>query len=486
MSTTEISLMAHLMRRAGMGATRDELEALVEKGYEAVVDDLVHPERFSQGGPDIVHPYLHGPLPEEPFPDDNEDLLLRYYRGIGAPGASSPGKWIFHLVNSQRPLKEKTALFWHQVFACAASKSAHPRTNRRQLEMFRRVGMSDFRTVLLELSRDPSMLFWLDNNENHKDEPNENYGRELLELFSMGVGNYTEEDVKSSAYAFTGWSFVQPAHGSVPYGKWATRFDFREADHDYSEKTFLGVTGTLDGTDVIDTVVDQPATARFISRHLYNFFVADEPPVAAWNEIPPQDPEAIDTLMAAYFESGGNIAHMLQVLFNSDSFKNARFAKVKSPTELVGSVLKLIGTYREANPGIDHYAGATALMGQALMAPLTVEGWQTGSGWINGGTLNERVNFAVEEVSDPDKPGIRYIIERLRARNGSALTPEDLVDGCLDLIGPIEVEDDTRQELIAEAAAHGEVVFNGNREATDERIVNMLQLIVSTREFQFG
>ena len=352
--------------------------------------------------------------------------------------------------------------------------------------MFRRVGMSDFRTVLLELSRDPSMLFWLDNNENHKDEPNENYGRELLELFSMGVGNYTEEDVKSSAYAFTGWSFVQPAHGSVPYGKWATRFDFREADHDYSEKTFLGVTGTLDGTDVIDTVVDQPATARFISRHLYNFFVADEPPVAAWNEIPPQDPEAIDTLMAAYFESGGNIAHMLQVLFNSDSFKNARFAKVKSPTELVGSVLKLIGTYREANPGIDHYAGATALMGQALMAPLTVEGWQTGSGWINGGTLNERVNFAVEEVSDPDKPGIRDIIERLRARNGSALTPEDLVDGCLDLIGPIEVEDDTRQELIAEAAAHGEVVFNGNREATDERIVNMLQLIVSTREFQFG
>ena len=244
MSTTEISLMAHLMRRAGMGATRDELEALVEKGYEAVVDDLVHPERFSQGGPDIVHPYLHGPLPEEPFPDDNEDLLLRYYRGIGAPGASSPGKWIFHLVNSKRPLKEKTALFWHQVFACAASKSAHPRTNRRQLEMFRRVGMADFRTILLELSRDPSMLFWLDNNENHKDEPNENYGRELLELFSMGVGNYTEEDVKSSAYAFTGWSFVQPAHGSVPYGKWATRFDFREADHDYGEKTFLGVTGS--------------------------------------------------------------------------------------------------------------------------------------------------------------------------------------------------------------------------------------------------
>ena len=184
------------------------------------------------------------------------------------------------------------------------------------------------------------MLFWLDNNENHKDEPNENFGRELLELFSMGVGNYTEEDVKNSAYAFTGWSFVQPAHGAVPYGKWATRFEFRKEDHDFGEKTFLGVSGALDGTDIIDTVVEQPATARFISRHLYNFFVADEPPVAAWNEIPPRDPQAIDTLMLAYFESGGSIAHMLEVLFNSDFFVDARFEKVKSPTELVGGVVE--------------------------------------------------------------------------------------------------------------------------------------------------
>jgi hypothetical protein len=486
MPDTDIALMAHLMRRAGMGATRDELEALVEKGYEAVVDDLVHPERFSHGSPDVVHPYLHGPLPEEPATDDNEDILLRYYRGIGSPGAPSTAKWIFQMVNSKRPLKEKIGLFWHQVFACAPSKSAHPRTNRRQLEMFRRVGMSDFRNILLELSKDPSMLFWLDNNENHKDEPNENYGRELLELFSMGVGNYTEADVKSSAYAFTGWSFVQPAHGAVPYGKWATEFEFREADHDFGEKTFLGVTGALDGTDVIDTVVDQPATARFISRHLYNFFVADEPAVAGWNEIPPQDPAAIDTLMAAYFESGGSIAHMLQVLFNSDFFKEARFKRVKNPTELVGGVVKLIGTYREPNPGMDRYSSAAALMGQLLMSPLTVEGWPSGAGWINGGTLNERVNFAVEEFSDPDKPGIRSIIDRLQGVNGNTLTPTELVDNCLDLIGPLEVEVETRQELIAEADVLGDVVFNGNRERTDDRIVHMLQLIVSTREFQFG
>ena len=485
MPSAAVASMAHLMRRAGMGATRPELEGLTSRGYDQVVDDLVHPERFSNGYPDIVHPYLHGPLPDEPAPEDYEDVLLRYYRGIGGPGATSPGKWIFQMVNSQRPLKEKMSLFWHGVFACAPSKSAHPRTNRRQLEMFRRVGMADFRTILLELSSDPAMLFWLDNNENHKDEVNENYGRELLELFSMGVGNYTERDVKECAKAFTGWSFVQPAHGAVPYGKWATTFQFREDDHIYGDKEFLGLSGDLNGDDIVDIIVQQPATARFIARHLYNFFVADEPSVSAWNEQAPQDPEAINTLMAAYFESGGNLQHMLQVLFNSDFFKASQFKRVKSPTEHVAGILKLIGTYREANPGIDQYAAATALMGQQLMAPLTVEGWQTGTGWINGGTLNERVNFAVDQIEDSSKPGIRDIIDRLSNLSGGVLTATELVDNCLDLVGPIVLDSDTRDELIAEAQVEGELVFNGNQEKTDERVIHMLQLIVSTREFQF-
>ena len=135
---------------------------------------------------------------------------------------------------------------------------------------------------------------------------------------------------------------------------------------------------------------------------------------------------------------------------------------------------------------MDRYSNAAALMGQLLMSPPTVEGWPSGAGWINGGTLNERVNFAVEEFSDPEKPGIRYIMERLQRVNGNTLTPEELVDNCLDLIGPLMVEEETRQELIAEAAVLGDVVFNGKREQTDDRIVHMLQLIVSTREFQFG
>ena len=152
--------------------------------------------------------------------------------------------------------------------------------------MFRRVGLSDMRTILTALSRDPMMIDWLDNQENHRTERNENYGRELLELFSMGVGNYSEDDIKSAASAFSGWSFTQPIPG-YPYGQHHASFVYREEDHDDGVKSFLGEEGRFNGEDIIDIVVRQPATARFVARHLYNFFVADEAQVPAWNETGP-------------------------------------------------------------------------------------------------------------------------------------------------------------------------------------------------------
>ena len=152
--------------------------------------------------------------------------------------------------------------------------------------MLRRVGMGKMRDILLELSKDPAMIFWLDNNENRKGEPNENYGRELLELFSLGVGNYSEDDIKSCALAFTGWTFGQPIP-LYPHGYYSPPFLFVEEEHDNGDKTFLGHTGNLNGDDIIDIIVEQPACARFVSRHLYNFFVADEPQVPSWNVTPP-------------------------------------------------------------------------------------------------------------------------------------------------------------------------------------------------------
>ena len=155
---------------------------------------------------------------------------------------------MYRMVNTQRPLEEKIALFWHHVFATGWGKSEHGPSSVLQIETFRRVGLSDLRQILLALSTDPAMIDWLDNNENHSAEPNENYGRELLELFSMGVGNYTESDIKMAARAFTGWTFTQPIP-LYPYGHYAASFVYREEDHDDSEKSFLGETGRFNGED---------------------------------------------------------------------------------------------------------------------------------------------------------------------------------------------------------------------------------------------
>ncbi len=470
MADDDLGLMAHLLRRAGFGASRQELEAYAQQGYDQVVEDLVEPERC---------------------PPLDEDILQRYFGGEGPE--IRVGTWIYRMINSRRPLEEKMALFWHHVFATGYSKGEHALAMNNQIDMFRRVGMSDMREILLELSKDPAMIYWLDNNENRKGEPNENYGRELLELFSMGVGNYTEDDIKNCARAFTGWTFAQPVP-LYPHGFYAPQFVFHAEDHDDGEKTFLGQTGPFNGDDIIDIIVAQPATAGFISRHLYNFFVADEPQVPSWNGSPPQDPAAIAILSHAYMESEGSMPHILRTLFSSDFFKAARFQKVKSPTELITGVLKLVGAYRTPTPGMPHYARAAKVMGQELLNPPTVEGWHTGPEWIDGGMLTERINFAVNEVGDATKPGIQTIIQRLQAE-GDSLAPEHFVDKCLDLVGPLTVTESTRDYLVRFAQSGGDLVFdpngsangaaNGASDSTD-RVVLMLQLIVAAREYQFA
>ena len=470
MPDPHISLIAHLMRRAGFGATHAELESYAASGYEAVVEDLLHPERF---------------------PAIEQDVLDRYYgtldEDLGGDLHELPaGVWIHRMVHTRRPLEEKIALFWHHVFATGAAKSEHRPSMNRQIDMFRRVGLSDLRTILMELSRDPAMLYWLDNNENHKDQPNENYGRELLELFSMGVGNYTEQDIKMAARAFTGWTFKQPiplyTQGSFP-----TEFVYREDDHDGSVKTFLGETGRFNGEDIIDIIVKQPATARFICRHLYNFFVADESQVPAWNQVPPRDPAAIDALVEAFVDSGGEIHVALRALFNSQFFKEARLKRVKSPAELVVGVIKLVGTSDVPEAGVARYADATTFMAQTLFDPPSVEGWHTGQEWIDGGTLTERVNFAVDEVGDASRPGIRAIIERI-AHNGAALSPDDFVDTCLELAGAVSVSPGTRAAFVREAESGAELRFGSEsqREESTGRIVRMLEAIVACREYQFA
>ena len=468
----ELALMAHLIRRAGFGANRDDLDAFLEKGYAATVDEL---------------------LVSEPAPIMEDDLPIRYvpYFRMGTGIVSYQCYWMYRMVTTQRPLEEKMTLFWHHIFATSHSKmNRNPQMNR-QLEMFRRNGMGSFRTILADLAKDPAMIYWLDNNENHNGAPNENFGRELLELFSMGVGmdsheNYTEDDVKDCARAFTGWTMA-PALPRYPYGDHCWDFEYRADDHDDGEKSFLGHTGPLNGDDIIDIIVQQPATARFLSRHLYNFFVADEPQVPAWQDTPPQDPDAIKMLEEEYFRSNYDLSSMLRVLFNSEFFKESRFTKVKSPAELVAGVMRLVDDFTSPKPNIHEIAYASAYMGQDLLNPPTVEGWHTGKEWIDSGALVERVNFASGQVGDLTKPGIRRIIERLTSV-GAPMTPDQLVDSCLELVGPIQVGPDRREDLLAFVRQGGEVNFSTDEEKKvfEARVARLLELIVSSREFQFA
>ncbi|MBM3960183.1 MAG: DUF1800 domain-containing protein [SAR202 cluster bacterium] len=450
-------LLAHLYRRAGFGATRDQLERLAAKEYSEVVDFLLNPTPEASGV--------------------SEDEIARYMGGESATAYLAT--WLYRMINSECQLQEKIALFWHYVFATGLSKNEHILSASNQIDMFRHNGLGDMRAILMDISRDPAMIFWLDNNENHKGEPNENYGRELLELFSMGVGNYTENDIKNAARAFTGWTFAQPPP-LYPQGYYPAQFRFIPEDHDYGKKTFLGQTGNFDGGDIVDIIVRQPACARFVSRHLYNFFVADEPQVPSWNDVPPQDPKLIDAMSRAFLDSGGQIREVLRVMFNSDSFKSARFKKVKSPTELVAGVLKMVGSYDDFRPGLAKYVETTTVaMGQKLLDPPTVEGWHTGREWIDGGNLTERVNFAVEEIGDGSVPGIRRIVDRLTTGGAAVSEPSALVDATLDLIGPIDVDPSTREALVKFA-------IDSQKDEPRARIVRLLRLIVATPDYQLA
>ena len=475
MNSQDIELMAHLMRRAGFGATRDELEEMVVKGYEETVEELLHPQDAGRLGDDVIRRY-HVDIHESRTPE---------------PPAT---EWLYRMVTTSCPLEEKIALFWHGIFASSFSKTQQSRSLAVQIDMFRKYGLGRFDSLLLEISKDPIMIVWLDNHDNHKATTNENFGRELLELFSMGIGNYSEQDVKECARAFTGWTLGNAEYMAAramkasiwPYGAIAWHFGYRDYDHDDGDKTFLGETGRFNGEDIIDIIGRQPATGNFVARHLYDFFVADEAPVSQWPYTPPLDPDAIDTLACAYVESDHDIRSILRVLFNSDFFKEAKFARIKCPAEFVAGALRLGGGVDEPSLEMKEATNVVGYMGQSLLAPPSVEGWHEGAEWINSGALVERVNFASGQFTDVEKPGVRAIIDRLANQNGGSFSPNDLVDSCLDLMGPMTMcEEATRTALIQHVTKTGDLSLRCHEsgQIADERVAELLGLIAATKEY---
>ena len=468
-TTADVALMAHLMRRAGFGASREELEEKVARGYDNVVEDLLHPSADNRSN----------------LPDD---LIRRYHvdqselRQLDGAGAY----WMYQMITTNHPLEEKLALFWHSLFATGYAKLNQARALLNQIDMFKRTGFGSFKDILVELSRDPAMIIWLDNNDNHDGAINENYGRELLELFSMGIGNYTEDDIKEASRAFTGWTLKNAEYMSMramkdsiwPYSRIAWHFEFREDDHDTGEKEFLGERGEFDGEEIVGIICKQDATARFICTRLFQFFAADE--------IDEEGEAAIEQMMASYFESDFEIRAVLRTLFNSEYFKGeaARYARVKAPVETVVGAIRMAGTYRQPTLGVNQLASQAFYMGQGLLQPPTVEGWHEGVEWIDSGSLVERVNFAARELGNPTNPGVRAIVDRLARDGGTAQSASDVVDGCLDLMGPLQVEGSTREAIVEFASQFGDIDLES--EDSVGTVANVMRLIASSKEYQLA
>jgi Protein of unknown function (DUF1800) len=403
---------AHLLERAGFGGTPEEIGRLAAMTPRQAVDALVDFDSIKRDlkpfdesgiwdpGMDPFPPSRaeavriareHGEgLGEKLRPEGAQRRLQpvvdKFFYSLAANGIETQRLglwWANQMLTTNRPLEEKLTLFWHGHFATGENKVRDYRMMLRQNQMFRAQAGGSLRQLLLGILKDPGMLVYLDNGENIKKHPNENFGRELLELFSMGVGNYTERDVREASRAFPGWT------NNV------LDFKFDADQHDAGEKTFLGQTGPFNGEDIIEIILKQPVTAEFVSAKLYRYFVREEisAPVRA-------------SLGRTFRESGYEVKPLLtQIFLSRDFYSPAALAtQVKSPVQLVVSTYKKLGL-REV-PTIPDFGRMTGGLGQSLFDPPNVAGWAGGRTWITPSTLLQRGNL-FRDVLFPNIKGFR-------------------------------------------------------------------------------
>lgn len=466
---------AHLLRRAGFGADPEAVRLAAAAGLAATTDSLLHPERT----PDT--------LEDEAFLQRLSALLPETKNG-GLPTQAIKMWWAHRMVASPRPLEEKMTLFWHGHFT---SKDGAMQGDLllRQNRLFRTHALGNFRTLTLAVSRDPEMLRYLNGSQNYKAHPNENYARELMELFTCGIGHYTEDDVKAGARAFSGWN----GRGG--------EFRFNAAQHDNDPKTFLGKTGNWNGDDIVDMLAAHPATARRLCTKLFTYFVYPNP-----------EPAAIDALTKTYYASGYDLRAVLGHLLHSQAFysEKARFAVIKSPAQYVAGTVRMLGLAQSAEPPLAEItpagdraaAGSRAMggngaaaggrakgrrlgvlaslptamraMGQDLLAPPTVKGWDGGEAWINTSTLLARIAFA-DTVSRS-----RFLLGGQTPRltdyiQQNGLTPAAFVDALAARLGPLPLSAATRQTLLEYVNGSGPL---------EDRLRGVLPLLMATPEYQ--
>ena len=356
--------LQHLLWRAGFGATIQDMQAYKNQAITKVVDDLF--TKSAQAKPLKITNAK--PLERQKIRMMSRDERRAMRRKSRQQVRQLNVAWIEHMANGENSLREKMTYFWHGHFAC---QNRNIYFIQNQINTIRTHALGNLKDLVLAIAKDPAMLLFLNNQQNRKQHPNENFARELMELFTLGRGNYTEKDIKEAARAFTGWGINRRTY----------EYRFRARLHDFDDKTFLGKTGNFNGEDIIDIILKQEQTARFITEKIYRFFVNDTP-----------DEKIIRRLARKFYQSNYDIAALMRTIFTADWFyqKKNIGVKIKSPVEL------LVGIRR--NFDIEFIKKNSALfiqkvLGQILLFPPNVAGWPGGQTWIDSSTLMFRLRL---------------------------------------------------------------------------------------------
>ncbi|HMO12924.1 MAG TPA: DUF1800 domain-containing protein [Pirellulaceae bacterium] len=421
---------AHLVRRAGFAVTFQELDALVAQGYERTVDQL-----FQLGG-------------REDF--EIEMAPIEQTIGSQQDPAALASWWLLRMVGSPCQLLEKITFFWHGHFATSADKVADAKAMLAQNRVLRANALGSFETLLQLISRDVAMLTYLDSTENRKTRPNENYARELMELFCLGPGNYTEGDIKELARCFTGWEVRQ------------NRFQFNKHQHDTGIKSLLGRSGHFSGEEAVRIVLEQPAAATFIAGKLVRFFCTD-------NEL---DAELLKPLAGKLRENDFAIAPVLRKILTSRYFWSDRSMgqKVRSPVELAIGMIRTLGL----STNMYELRRRLSALGQLPMFPPNVKGWEGGRTWINAATFVERINLVVQMANEAaNQSGHRSIARMLVFSAGGQLSQQ--IDRLVDHFFAVRPPEATLERLVES--------FRRQSGGTNEQVKELLVALAAIPEF---
>ncbi|WP_406693580.1 DUF1800 domain-containing protein [Singulisphaera sp. Ch08] len=397
----DLARVGHLHRRAGFAPSWAILQRDLGDGPAASVDRLIAGEPTAGDGQSAL----------------DFDAMLDAMTGQLAEGATLArlqGIWLYRMVFTPHPLRERMTLFWHNHFATSHSKVKNSLLMQRQNDLLRSHALGDFKTMLSAVGKDPAMLIWLDSTENRKAQPNENYAREVMELFTLGRGRYTEKDVREAARAFTGWFVVRDRFCEIP------------GQHDPSPKQVLGHTGPLRGDDIPSILLEQPACAEFLCEKLIRQFVTEVDPISA---------DLSASLAQPFRESGYDIRVPLRTILRSNLFHDEalRRRRVKCPVEFTIGTIRALEILKPTVQA-DALARACGQMGQNLFAPPSVAGWDGGATWANSTTMLARANFALSLLSDQDAAlGKRLNANELAAKHG-ATTPRDAGNFLIELL----------------------------------------------------